>query len=220
MVDRGPDTLRFGPLKPVGLKDPNTGLQPYACIQLRKENVAGTMYSMVGFQTKMKWPEQKRVFSKIPAFKNLELFRYGSVHRNTYVLSPEVLNNNLSMKSNSRVFLAGQITGVEGYTESAAIGLLAGRLACSELGIVNFTPPPIGTVLGALFRYVTEGTNGKYAPMNANFGLMPEIPKVRGVSKKQRRQSQCENSQRTFISYLSQLQETLSPNREVDLKHQ
>jgi len=133
MVERGRDTLRFGPMKPVGITDPRTGRWPYANIQLRKENVDATMFSMVGFQTKMKWPEQARVFKMIPGLETAEFLRFGSVHRNTYIKSPDALNTDLSFKSNPRVFLAGQITGVEGYTESAAIGLIAGRHAAAKI---------------------------------------------------------------------------------------
>ena len=212
MVERGPETLRFGPLKPVGLEDPKTGKRPYACIQLRKENNEGTMYSLVGFQTKLKWPEQKRIFSKIPAFKDMEFFRYGSVHRNTYVNSPDLLSADLSLKNSPRIFLAGQMTGVEGYLESAAIGLLAGRFACARVGLESFIEPPRGTVLGALLNYVTYGTKGKYSPMNANFGLLPAMPKQKGCSKKDRRSKQCEQSALVFTSYLNQLQETTLPN--------
>ena len=203
MVDRGPETLRFGPLKPVGLIDPKTGKQPYACIQLRMENKAGSMYSMVGFQTKMKWPEQKRVFSKIPAFREVEFLRFGSVHRNTYVQSPKVLNPDLSFRNNNRVFLAGQITGVEGYTESAAMGLIAGRSGASKLGLGAFPLPPETSVMGALLQYVCFGCKGKFAPMNANFGLLPTVQKVRGMSKKDKKKMQSINCQEAFAAYFN-----------------
>ena len=205
MVERGPETLRFGPLKPVGLVDPKTGKQPHACIQLRMENSAGSMYSMVGFQTKMKWPEQKRVFSKIPALKDVEFLRFGSVHRNTYVQSPKVLNPNLSFRSNKRVFLAGQITGVEGYTESAAMGLIAGRAAAAQLGLAAFSLPPETSVIGALLNYVGFGCKGKFAPMNANFGLLPSVQKVRGMSKKDKKRLQSEKCQEAFAAYFKGL---------------
>lgn len=201
MVERGPETLRFGPLKPVGLVDPKTEKQPYACIQLRMENTAGSMYSMVGFQTKMKWPEQKRVFSKIPALRDVEFLRYGSVHRNTYVQSPKVLNPNLSFRNNNRVFLAGQITGVEGYTESAAMGLIAGRACSAFLGLGPFLLPPVTSVMGALLNYVTFGCRGKFAPMNANFGLLPTMQKKRGMSKKDKKVQQSLKCQEAFATY-------------------
>jgi methylenetetrahydrofolate--tRNA-(uracil-5-)-methyltransferase len=169
MADRGDETLRFGPMKPVGLTDPRTGRWPYACIQLRMENVDQTMASLVGFQSKMKWPEQKRIFSKIPAFKNAEFLRYGSIHRNTYLKSPDVLTESLSFKKMPGLFLAGQITGVEGYTESAAIGLLAGRAAAAHVSGTSFVMPPKGTALGALHDYVTN----EYQPW-----LIPQSPEA------------------------------------------
>lgn len=193
MIDRGRDTLRFGPMKPVGLTDPRTGHRPWAAIQLRQENQSGTMYSMVGFQTKMKWPEQKRVFAMIPALKNLEILRYGSIHRNTYLKSPEFLNADFSFKKSNHVFLAGQITGVEGYTESAAIGLLAGRACAARLGGDSFSLPPKETILGALGRYVTEGVLGPYQPMNANLGLLPPPETMAPVpGKKFKKQSKAD----------------------------
>jgi methylenetetrahydrofolate--tRNA-(uracil-5-)-methyltransferase len=186
MIERGRDTLRFGPMKPVGLTDPRTGRWPYANIQLRKENVAATMFSMVGFQTKMKWPEQSRVFKMIPGLETADFLRFGSVHRNTYIKAPDALEADLSFKSNRRVFLAGQITGVEGYTESAAIGLIAGRQAAAALTNKHFINPPSDSMLGSLVHYVTVGPLGEYSPMNANLGLLPGIPKVRGQGKKER----------------------------------
>ncbi len=201
MVERGRETLRFGPMKPVGLTDPRTGHRPWANLQLRLENVEGTMYSMVGFQTKMKWPEQKRVFSMIPALKDVEFFRYGSVHRNTYLKSPDVLSPDLSFKSSPRVFLAGQVTGVEGYTESAAIGLLAGRAAVARLKGETFTMPPKDTVIGALVNYVTFGGLGDFAPMNANLGLLPAIDRQRGESKAEKKARQCQRAKERFEQY-------------------
>jgi len=202
MVERGRDTLRFGPMKPVGLTDPRTGRWPYANIQLRKENVDATMFSMVGFQTKMKWPEQARVFKMIPGLETVEFLRFGSVHRNTYIKSPDALNSNLSFKSNSRVFLAGQITGVEGYTESAAIGLIAGRHAAAKLLQGDFKNPPPDSILGALVNYITVGPLGDYSPMNANFGLLPIIPKVRGQGKKDRQTEKVMRASRSFEEWL------------------
>jgi methylenetetrahydrofolate--tRNA-(uracil-5-)-methyltransferase len=202
MVERGRDTLRFGPMKPVGLTDPRTGRWPYANIQLRKENVDATMFSMVGFQTKMKWPEQARVFKMIPGLETVEFLRFGSVHRNTYIKSPDALNSDLSFKSNPRVFLAGQITGVEGYTESAAIGLIAGRHAAAKLLHGGFKNPPPDSVLGALVNYVTVGPLGDYSPMNANFGLLPVIPKVRGQGKKDRQTQKVMRASRSFEEWL------------------
>jgi len=179
MAKRGKETLRFGPLKPVGLVDPQTGVIPHAAIQLRRENADATMFSMVGFQTKMKWPEQKRVFQKIPGLENAVFYRYGSVHRNSYLNSPKCLSPDLSFRRNARVFLAGQISGVEGYTESTAIGLLAGRLASALLSASGFSVPPEGSIIGSLHSYVTKGVIGPYQPMNANFGLLPRLTKER-----------------------------------------
>lgn len=203
MAERGLDTLRFGPLKPVGFTDPRTGRRPWAVIQLRRENQGGSMFSMVGFQTKMKWPEQKRVFTKIPALREVEFLRYGSVHRNTYLQSPDTLNSDLSFRSHDRVFLAGQITGVEGYSESAAMGLLAGRFAGAKAKGSKFASPPPDSMIGALLNYVTVGCSGPFTPMNCNMGLLPAIPKTRGVSKPERRMQQYENAVSKFDEYFT-----------------
>ena len=175
----GRDSLRFGPMKPVGLTDPNTGKRPYAVIQLRPENRSLTAYNMVGFQTKLKWGEQGRIFKMIPALKNAEFLRMGSIHRNTYVCGPKVLNQDLSLKTHPHVFLAGQITGVEGYLESAACGLIAAMAIYERLQKTNdalqplSTPsvPPSNTALGALLRHVTHGDVKNYQPANATFAL-------------------------------------------------
>lgn len=198
MAGRGRETLRFGPMKPVGLTDPSTGRRPWAAIQLRQENKEGTMFSMVGFQTKMKWPEQKRVFSMLPALANAEFLRFGSVHRNTYFNSPQILSKNLSLKAAPRIFLAGQITGVEGYTESAAIGLLAGRFAAG-----NFASPPATTVIGSLLSYVIDGGLGDFQPMNANLGLLPPTERRRGESKQDKKARQCAAAREAFQAYLA-----------------
>lgn len=203
MVERGRETLRFGPMKPVGLTNPVTGHRPWGNIQLRQENKEGTMFSMVGFQTKMKWPEQKRVFSLIPALANAEFYRYGSVHRNTYFQSPKTLNKDFSFKVNSRVFLAGQLTGVEGYSESSAMGIIASRCASAKLQGTTFTLPPKGSMIGALADYVINGGLTKFSPMNTNMGLLPSIQKQRGVSKSDRKAQQCENSRAVFKEYFS-----------------
>lgn len=203
MVERGRDTLRFGPMKPVGLTDPRTGRWPFANLQLRKENVDATMFSLVGFQTKMKWPEQRRVFGLIPGLESAEFLRFGSVHRNTYIKSPDALNEDLSFKSNPRVFLAGQITGVEGYTESAAIGLIAGRHAANKLQNKRRLNPPSESMLGALVNYITVGPLGDYAPMNANFGLLPGIQKVRGQGKKDRQAEKISKASAAFETWLN-----------------
>lgn len=203
MIERGKDTLRFGPMKPAGLTNPKTGRWSYANIQLRMEDVNGSMYSMVGFQTKMKWPEQKRIFSKLPGLKNADFLKLGSIHRNTYLNSPEVLNPDLSFIKNKRVLLAGQISGVEGYTESASMGLLAGRIAADILEQIPSIIPPPETMMGALFNHVTKGNKGDFVPMNANLGLLPPIPKERGVSKSERKSRQCAKAWGVFESRMS-----------------
>ncbi|HET7600123.1 MAG TPA: methylenetetrahydrofolate--tRNA-(uracil(54)-C(5))-methyltransferase (FADH(2)-oxidizing) TrmFO [Gemmatimonadales bacterium] len=172
MARRGPDTLRFGPMKPVGLPDPRTGREPYAVVQLRREDRAGQMWNLVGFQTRLRIPEQKRVFSMIPGLGSAEYLRWGSIHRNAYVNSPASLGPALALRDDDRVFLAGQMTGVEGYTESIATGLLAGiNLARRLCGREAAVPPP-STMLGALYRYLREADPRHFQPMNANFGLL------------------------------------------------
>lgn len=203
MIERGDDTLRFGPLKPVGLQDPATGQTPYAVIQLRMENRDATMYSMVGFQTKMKWPEQKRIFSQLPGLEAADFLRLGSVHRNTYVQSPKILNADFSLKNAPNVWLAGQITGVEGYTESAGIGLLVGRYVSARLLSREFILPPAVTLLGALARYVIEGPLGDFQPMNVNFGLLPKLTQRAG--KSERKRLHCQRAMRAMQEYMNQI---------------
>ena len=202
MVERGRETLRFGPMKPVGLVDPATGRRPWANVQLRLENKEGTMYSMVGFQTKMKWPEQKRVFSLIPALADADFLRFGSVHRNTYLKSPEVLSRDLSLRAMPEIFLAGQITGVEGYAESAAIGLLAGRAAVAKLRGQQITFPPKETMIGALAEYVINGCLGDFQPMNCNFGLLPSVVREPRQSKQDRKERQCHAARAAFTTWI------------------
>ena len=176
MAARGPKTLSFGPMKPVGLTDPRTGRRPWACLQLRQENRAATLYSMVGFQTRMKWGDQKRVFRLIPGLEDAEFVRYGVIHRNTYIQSPQVLADTLQMRAYPNVFFAGQITGVEGYVESAAVGILAGRNAARHgLGQPLLTLPET-TMLGALANYVAHYDGKDFQPMNANWGIVPPLP--------------------------------------------
>jgi len=176
MVKRGRDTLRFGPMKPVGLTDPSTGRRPWAVLQLRREDRAGQMWNMVGFQTRLRIPEQQRVFRMVPGLAEAEFLRYGSIHRNSYLNTPASLTPHLSLKDDPQVLFAGQLTGVEGYTESSATGLLAGinlsRMLRGEPAVV---PPPL-TMLGALYRYLREADPRHFQPMNANFGLMEELP--------------------------------------------
>ncbi|EKE75594.1 methylenetetrahydrofolate--tRNA-(uracil(54)-C(5))-methyltransferase (FADH(2)-oxidizing) TrmFO [Oceanibaculum indicum] len=175
MASRGVDTLRFGPMKPVGLTDPNTGRRPYAVLQLRQDNALGTLYNLVGFQTKLKYAEQTRVFRMIPGLQNAEFARLGGLHRNTFLNSPKLLDGGLRLKAMPRLRFAGQVTGVEGYVESAAIGLLAGRFAAAERLGREIAPPPPTTALGALLGHITGGADAEtFQPMNVNFGLFPE----------------------------------------------
>ena len=173
MAKRGIDTLRYGPLKPVGFDDPRTGRRPYALVQLRQDNSTGTLYNMVGFQTNLKFGEQKRVFSMIPGLENADFVRYGVMHRNTFINSPKVLTNTYNLKSNNNIFFAGQISGVEGYVESIASGLLAGLNAVAKLKETKVIFPK-ETVIGALTNYIST-ENEKFQPMNANFGILPEL---------------------------------------------
>lgn len=177
MAERGPETLRFGPMKGVGLDDPRTGRWPYAVVQLRQDNASATLWNIVGFQTKLKHAEQVRLFRTIPGLENAEFARLGGLHRNTFIRSPELLDPTLRLKSMPTVRFAGQITGCEGYIESAAIGLIAGRFAAAELKGETLTPPPVATALGALLHHITGAAEAEtYQPMNVNFGLFPPIP--------------------------------------------
>lgn len=185
MASRGEDTLRYGPLKPVGLVDPRTGVDSYAVVQLRKENKEGTMFNLVGFQTHLKWGEQKRVFQMIPGLENAEFVRYGVMHRNTYIHSPELLNDALQLKQDGRIFFAGQMTGVEGYLESAASGLMAGIQVYRYLENLDFIPFPKTTACGALAQYVSHYEGSNFQPMNVTFGIMEPWPtKVRKKKEK------------------------------------
>ena len=185
MASRGADTMRFGPLKPVGLRDPRTGHRPWAVLQLRKENAGGTMYNLVGFQTNLKFGEQKRVFSMIPALKNAEFMRYGVMHRNTFLDSPRLLNADYSMRKRPDLFFAGQITGVEGYMESAGSGVLAGLNAARRLRGQDPLVLPRETMLGALAGYISDPSVKNFQPMGANFGVLP--PLERPVREKRER---------------------------------
>lgn len=185
MASRGKDTMRFGPMKPVGLVDPRTGHRPWAVLQLRKENSKGTMLNLVGFQTNLKFSEQKRVFSMIPALKNAEFFRYGVMHRNTFIDSPRLLDASFSFRERENLFFAGQITGVEGYMESASSGILAGvNMARYLLGKEPIVLPET-TMMGALSRYISDESVKNFQPMGANFGVLPPIePKIRDKSQR------------------------------------
>lgn len=176
LARRGVDTMRFGPMKPVGIDDPRTGRRPYAVVQLRRENSEGTLFNLVGFQTNLKFGEQKRVFSMITGLENAEFMRYGVMHRNTFINSPELLNSDFSMRQHPDIYFAGQITGVEGYMESASSGIIAGTAAARK---INGLPPielPRETMTGALSAYISDSFNsGKFQPMGANMGILPDI---------------------------------------------
>lgn len=181
MARRGKDTVRYGPMRPVGLRDPKTGHRPWAVVQLRKENADGSLYNLVGFQTNLKFGEQKRVFSMIPGLENAEYARYGVMHRNTFLDSPRLLDVHCRLKSDPRVLFAGQMTGVEGYIESAASGIWAGLTAARMAEEKPLVPPPADTMLGALLRYISDPSVTEFQPMGCNMGLLPPLPEpVRG----------------------------------------
>ncbi len=182
MAKRGIDTLRFGPLKPVGFTDPRTNTRPYAIVQLRQDNNEGTLYNMVGFQTNLKFGEQKRVFSKIPGLKDAEFVKYGVMHRNTYINSPKLLDNTYNLKSERNVYFAGQITGVEGYVESISSGMVSALNVISRLKGEEKVVFPKETMIGSLADYIST-ENSNFQPMNANFGILPDL---RGENKRQK----------------------------------
>jgi methylenetetrahydrofolate--tRNA-(uracil-5-)-methyltransferase len=187
MARRGRDTLRFGPMKPIGLRDPRTGHRPWAVLQLRQEDRAGRMWNMVGFQTRLRIPEQQRVFRMIPGLADAEFLRFGSIHRNSYINAPATLTPHLSLRDGSMTFFAGQLTGVEGYTESSATGLLAGINLSRMLAGADPIVPPTTTMLGALYRYLREADPKHFQPMNANFGLVDELA---GLTREEQRDKQ------------------------------
>ena len=187
MAERGPETLRFGPMKPVGLTNAHDGSRPHAVVQLRQDNKLGTLYNMVGFQTKLKYAEQVRIFQSIPGLEEAQFARLGGLHRNTFINAPRLLDDQLRLKADPRLRFAGQITGVEGYIESAAIGALAGRMVASEILGEAWTPPPAETAHGALLSHLTGGAMAdSFQPMNVNFGLFPPMPPVITANGKKR----------------------------------
>ncbi len=199
LASRGKDAMRFGPLKPVGLTNPKTGHRPWANLQLRKENKDGTMYNLVGFQTNLKFSEQKRVFSMFPALKNAEFVRYGVMHRNTFLNSPQLLDFDFSLKKDSRIYFAGQISGVEGYMESASSGIFAGLNAARKLCGENALRLPTITMMGALSHYISDKSVTDFQPMGAAFGIIPPLPdKIR--DKKERYEKLAERSLEYFKS--------------------
>jgi methylenetetrahydrofolate--tRNA-(uracil-5-)-methyltransferase len=204
MAERGPETLRHGPMKPVGLDNPRTGRWPYAVVQLRQDNALGTLWNMVGFQTKLKHGEQVRIFRTIPGLESAEFARLGGIHRNSFINSPRLLDRELRLKSKPNIRFAGQITGCEGYVESAAVGLLAARFAGAELTGESLSAPPVETALGALLGHITGGADAEtFQPMNVNFGLMPPIE---GRSKRADRKKAYTDRARTALAeWLEQL---------------
>ncbi len=204
MASRGEDTLRFGPMKPVGLDNPRTGRWPYAVVQLRQDNVLGTLWNMVGFQTKLKHAEQVRLFRTIPGLENAEFARLGGLHRNTFLNSPILLDRQLRLKSAPHIRFAGQITGCEGYVESAAVGLLCGLMTAMDLGGREWSPPPRTTALGALLSHITGDADAEtYQPMNVNFGLFPPVDE--SVKKKQRKEAYTARAKVDFVPWLAEV---------------
>lgn len=205
LAKRGEDTMRYGAMKPVGLTDPHTDKRPYAVVQLRRENSEGTLYNIVGFQTNLKFGEQKRVFSLIPGLENAEFVRYGVMHRNSFINSPKLLNGDFSMRDDPKLFFAGQMTGVEGYMESAASGLLAGLNMLRRLNGKTPFILPRETMLGALARYISDETVTNFQPMGANMGILPDIG-VRIKDKQQRYQAVADRALEAFEKYCSENQ--------------
>jgi methylenetetrahydrofolate--tRNA-(uracil-5-)-methyltransferase len=213
---RGRDTLRFGPMKPVGLKDPRTGYIPYAAVQLRQENLRADSYNIVGFQNHLKFGEQARVLRLIPGLENARFSRYGQIHRNTYINSPALLNESLQMKAHPRVFFAGQICGVEGYVESIATGLMAGIHAAALVGGREPLVPPRETAFGSLVHYITHADSGKFQPANITFDLLPTLV-TRVRDRQQRHRLQCERALQEFDPWLEKIGRANAPGpkREV-----
>jgi methylenetetrahydrofolate--tRNA-(uracil-5-)-methyltransferase len=201
MARRGRETLRFGPMKPVGLPDPRTGRDPHAVVQLRREDRAGQMWNLVGFQTRLRIPEQQRVFRSIPGLEGAEFLRYGSIHRNSYLNSPASLGTGLTARDDDRLFFAGQLTGVEGYTESLGTGLLAGINLARRLEGCPIAVPPPTTMLGALYRYLAEADPKHFQPMNANFGLLDPLPGK--VKKDRKKELLAERAQADFTAWMA-----------------
>ena len=205
MAERGPETLRFGPMKPVGLTNPHTGVKPYAVVQLRRDNKLGTLYNIVGFQTKMKYGAQVSVFKMIPGLNEASFARLGGIHRNTFINSPRLLDAQMRLKSRPNIRFAGQVTGVEGYVESAAMGLLAGRMAAAEILGHQIPPPPPETAMGALITHITGGAEAKtFQPMNVNFGLFPPINAKSGrKGRKDRYKAYTDRAKESFVAWLA-----------------
>ena len=210
MASRGPETLRFGPMKPVGLTNAHTGESAYAVVQLRQDNALGTLWNMVGFQTKLKYGAQTELLRAIPGLENAEFARMGGLHRNTFVNAPKLLDEQLRLKKAPHIRFAGQITGCEGYVESAAIGLMAGRMVAAEIAGNPLSPPPLTTAFGALLSHITGGADERnYQPMNVNFGLFP--PFEQRVKKKERKEAYTRRAREDFALWQSNMSAERQP---------
>ena len=207
MADRGEDTLRFGPMKPVGITNPNTGEQPYAVIQLRQDNYAKSHWNLVGFQTQLKWGEQKRILRQLPGMDKAEIVRYGMIHRNTYVRSPDHLEPTFRLRKRPEVFLAGQITGVEGYVESAASGLMAGVNMARYLAGKEVVPFPASTAMGALAHYVSFSGHGNFQPTNVNFGIMSDLNLKKRMRRREKRRMYITRAVADMQQFAAQIEE-------------
>jgi methylenetetrahydrofolate--tRNA-(uracil-5-)-methyltransferase len=208
LAERGPKTLAFGPMKPVGLPDPRTGKMAFAVVQLRKENKESSAYNLVGFQTKLTYPEQKRIVQMIPGLEKAEFFRFGAIHRNTFIDTPSLLSNQLQLKSQPNIYFAGQITGVEGYVESASMGLLASLSAVAEITGKDYMPPPRDTALGALINYLTTSSSKNFQPMNINFGLF-WVQEMRIKNKQERNQKIAVKAMEQIKKWRQELKDTI-----------
>ncbi|WP_102346954.1 FADH(2)-oxidizing methylenetetrahydrofolate--tRNA-(uracil(54)-C(5))-methyltransferase TrmFO [Bacillus sp. Marseille-P3661] len=204
MANRGKKTMLFGPLKPVGLEDPRTGKRPFAVVQLRQDDAAGTLYNIVGFQTHLKWGAQKEVIRLIPGLENAEIVRYGVMHRNTFINSPSLLRPTYQLKNREQLFFAGQMTGVEGYVESAASGLIAGINAVKVIHNQETVVFPIDTAMGSMAHYITTTNSKNFQPMNANFGLFPELP-VKIKNKQERNEKHAERALTSIQNFVNNL---------------
>jgi methylenetetrahydrofolate--tRNA-(uracil-5-)-methyltransferase len=205
MAERGRETLRFGPMKPVGLTNPHSDLKPYAVVQLRRDNALGTLYNIVGFQTKMKYGAQTEVFKMIPGLQEASFARLGGIHRNTFINSPTLLDAQMRLKSRPNIRFAGQITGVEGYVESASMGLLAGRYAAAEILGLTIDPIPQDTAMGALVHHITGGADAKtFQPMNVNFGLFQPVEGLKNGrrGRKDRYKAYTDRAKSAFVAWV------------------
>jgi methylenetetrahydrofolate--tRNA-(uracil-5-)-methyltransferase len=208
MAERGPKTLAFGPMKPVGLPVPRTGKIAFAVVQLRKENKESSAYNIVGFQTKLTYPEQKRIVQMIPGLEKAEFFRFGAIHRNTFIDTPSLLSNQLQLKTRPDIYFAGQITGVEGYVESASMGLLASLSAVAGITGKDYMPPPRDTALGALINYLTTSSSKNFQPMNINFGLF-WVQEMKIKNKQERNQKIAVNAMEKLKKWRQGLKDSI-----------